>query len=153
MKLHTAEILVPQVQSASQATQVIIVQLRSICDSALHAYLSKVADTAKKRHYLHASCTAVDERALEWFKLMEFDPFLEDLYKFKIFDLHLSIFQPYNLRVLLTTMSSRFALSDYIRRFRSDPERSREFHYEDGLWHAFVATRYMRFLRVSPNSR
>ena len=125
-------------------------QLRTICDSVLYAYLSKVADTAEKQHYLRALCTAVEVSNL---RFSEVDPFLHILDKFKIFDLHHSIFQPDDLHALFATITYWSPLLDYFREFRSDPERSREFYYEDGLWHAFVATRYMRFLRTLSDSR
>ena len=118
-------------------------QLRTICDSVLRAYLSRVADTAEKQRYLHVYCTAVDGKRRIF---GDFDTFLESLHEIDVFDL--SVFQLDDLRILLFTMSHSSGLSDYIRSFRSDPERSREFWYEDGLWHAFVATRYMRFMRT-----
>ena len=147
-KLHAAEALVPQAQHPTQATQDFIVQLRTICDLVLHAYLSKIADTAEKRHYLHALCTAVQGSG--WTTL---DSFLNMLHEFKIFDFDLSVFQPHYPRVLLATLKTSSDLSFYFEKFRSDRERSREFHYEEGLWNAFVATRYMRFLRTLSNSR
>ena len=125
-------------------------QLGTICDSVLYAHLSKVANTAEKRHYLHALCTAVDTQDLDF---CELDKFLDILHKFKVFDLHLSVPELYDFRVLLFIMGQTFGLSDYFRRFRSDPERGREFHYEEGLWHTFVATRNMRFLRTLSDSR
>ena len=147
-KLHAAEALVPQAQHPTQATQDFIVQMRTICDPVLHAYLSKVADTAEKRHYLHALCTAVQGSG--WTSL---DSFLNMLHEFKIFDFDISVFQPHDLRVLLDTLNTFNGLSSHFKNFRSDRERSREFHYERGLWNAFVATRYMRFLRTLSNSR
>ena len=151
---HTADAYGFQVENLSQATQDrdshFVVHLRTICDSVLYTYLSKVADTAEKRHYLHASCAAVDKTKL---LLKEIDAFLDKLYKFKVFDLHPSAFQPHDLRVLLATTSCSSVFSIYLESFRSDPERSREFHYEEARWHAFVATRYMRFLRTPSNSR
>jgi len=124
------------------------VQLKTICDSVLHAYLSKIADTAEKRHYLHVLCTAGDVAGFT-----NLDTFLDKLHELKVFDLQLSVFQPYDLCVFLITMNYPVGLSYYFRSFRSDPERSREFHYEEGLWHAFVTTRYMRFYRTLSNPR
>ena len=150
-KLHTAEALVPQVEHSTQTSQDFVVQLRTICDSVLYAYLSKVANTAEKRHFLHASCTAV---AAKHPTFRTVDTFIDFLDKSKIFDRDHSIFQPYNLNVFLAIMSRSTALVMYFRKFTSDPERSREFHYEDrGLWHAFIATRYMRFMRTLSDSR
>jgi len=116
----------------------------------LYPYLSKVANTAEKRHYLHVSCTVIDETPISF---EEVASFLDVLYEFKVFDLDLSVFQPYDPCVLLVTMGSGSGLADYFRIFRSNPERSREFYYEDGLWNAFVATRYVRFLRTPSNSK
>ena len=102
-------------------------QLRTICDSVLYAYLSKVADTAEKQHYLHALCTAVGGN--NWYlPSTSVDTFLDFLDKFKILDLRLSFFEPYDLRILLVIMTSWSSLSDYFTTFRLDPERSREFH-------------------------
>ena len=85
------------------------------------------------------------------------DSFLDMLRQFKIFDFDLSVFQPHDIRVLLVTLKGTlgacYGLSFYFKNFRSDLERSGEFHFEDGLWNAFVATRYMRFLRTLSNSR
>ena len=144
-KLRTAEVLVLQIERSTRATQDFVVQLRMICDSAFYAYLSKVANTAGRRHYLHALCTAVDRKKLGF---REFDAFVGNLHKFKVFDLHLSFFPLDDLRVLAFTMNRWSDLSHYFRDFRSRPERSKEFYYDAGLWHTLVATRYMRFLRT-----
>ena len=149
--LRIAEALVLQVEHSTKAIQDFIVQLRTICDSVLYAYLSKIADTAEKRHYLHALCTAVEGRQLS---SREVHTFLNLLHKLQIFDLHHSVFRPYDLRVLLAPMSDYCStLWQYFWTFRSDPERSREFHYDPGPWHAFLATRYMRLLRTLSDSR
>ena len=123
-------------------------QLRAICDTVLHPYLAKIADTAEKRHTLGALCAAVEGAPDR-----DLDPFIDMLHEFKIFDFDLSAFQPDDLRVLLVTLKTFSGLSSYIKNFRSDPERSREFHHDYGVWNAFVATRYMRFLRTLSNSR
>ena len=143
----------PQVEDLSQATQdsAFVVQLRTICDSVLYAYLSKVADTAEKRHYLALSYTAVENP--EVVVLGDLDRFLNHLHKFKILDLHISVFHPYDLRVLLVTMSYFYSLSDYFKTFISDRARSKEFHYDVGQFHTLIATRYMRYLRTRSNSR
>ena len=147
-----AEALVPQVHYSPQATQDFFVQLETICDSVLYTYLSKVANTAEKRQYLHVSCTAVND--LHPRDLGELDRFLNDLHESRIFDLHHSeIFRPFDLRVLIFLMSTWTGLRRYFWKFRSDPKRSKEFHYEHALCHAFLATRYMRFLRTLSNSR
>ena len=134
--------LFPQVENSAHATQDLITQLRTICDSVLHTYLSRVADTAEKQRRLHVSFTAVDGK---WGMFGDLDRFLENLHKFKVFDF--SVFQP-DLSVLLVTMSGSSDLSDYFRSFISDPERSGVFRYKEGLWHTFVATHYMRYLRT-----
>ena len=79
--------------------------------------------------------------------------FLDGLYKLKVFDPYPSNFPPYDLRVFSVTMRSLWGLSEYFASFIRDPERSREFYYEGGLWPAFVATRYMRYLRTLSNSK
>ena len=142
-KLQTAEVLVPQVEDRDFTEQ-----LAAVCDPVLYAYLSKVADTAEKRRYLNLSCTVVNTGYLG-----DLDTFLDRLHKFEILDLHLSVFHPYDLRVLLAAGCHLYSLWNYFDRFRSDPERSKEFHHESGLWHALVATRYMRFLRTRSHSR
>ena len=141
--------MVLQVEYLAQDSD-FVVQLMTNCDSVLYAYLSKIADTTEKRHYLDLSCTTVVGGLRG---RLNFDIFLDDLHKFEVLDLNLSVFQPYDLRVLLATIGDHFILRDYFKNFRSSPERSKEFHYEGGLWHAFVATRYMRFLRMPSNSR
>ena len=123
-------------------------QLRVICDSVLYAYLSRIADTAEKRHYIDLACTIFGVLDFESHRML-----LDNLHKLKVFDLHLSDFPPCDLRVFLNATSWRVGFSDYFSSFRWDPERSREFYYEDGLWNAFVATRYMRYFRTLSNSR
>ena len=76
---------------------------------------------------------------------------LDGLYKLKVFNHHPSDFLPYHLRVFGVTTPSLWGLSEYFARFIRDPERSREFCYEGGLWHTFVATRYLRYLRTLSN--
>ena len=151
-KLHTPEALVPQFRNLTRPTQDFVVQLRVICDSVLYAYLSRIADTAEKRQFIHVAYTVFYPK-LDPFDLEDFKMVLDGLYKMKVFDPHPSDFPPYNLRVFLLTMGHWFSLSDYFRSFRTDPERSREFCYEGRLWNAFVATRYMRYLRALSNSR
>jgi len=147
-KLHAAEAPFPQVKNSPQGIQDsdFVVQLRAVCDSVLYAYLSKVAGTPEKRHYLDLSHTAVNKL------IAKVDAFLDDLHKFGVLDLQLSIFQPYDLRDLLVAIGPFHSLSIYFGNFISDPDRSKEFHYEGGPFHTFIATRYMRFLRTN-NSR
>ena len=146
-----ADTLVPQLEYLHQATtedSAFVMKLRAICDSVLYAYFSKVADTAEKQHYLHLSCTVIDKQPFP-----DLDEVLDDLQKFEILDLHLSVFQPYGLRVLLVAIRHVSSVFMYFKNFRSDPERSKEFHYEGGPLHAFVAARYMRSLRTMYDSR
>lgn len=155
-------------ENSTQATEDFVVQLRTICDSTLHAYLRRIADTPQKRHCLHISWTAAEGhgKAVSQTSSLNFKPFrnskpfpeslealdtlLEDL---KVFDLYPSDFQQlHDLGVLLVTIfDHRSLLSGYLKSFRSDPERSGEFHHEIGLWGAIVATRYMRCLRTLPD--
>jgi len=37
--------------------------------------------------------------------------------------------------------------ANYVKDFLRDPERSKLFYYDPGLWSAVVVTRYMRYLR------
>lgn len=125
-----------------------------ICDSVLHAYFSKVADTAEKRHYLHVLQASMVNNAIyprtRDFIIFQHDP----VHTLKVFDLHPSDFQPYDPNVLLAIMQNPSVLGlYYTRSFSSDPQRSREFYHEAGLWITFVVTRLMRYLRTLSNSR
>ena len=147
-EIDAAETPTPQVEKLTQATQDFVVRLTTICDSVLHAYLLKIADTSEKRHYLHLSCTAADCLSYEDLVIV-----LNELHKFKIFELRPADFLPYDLHALLAIVGHPSVLSCYLRTFKSDLGRSREYHHDDGLWHACVATGYMRCLRALPNSR
>ena len=143
----------PQEEHSTQATQDsdFVVQLRMICDSVLYAYLSKVVDTAEKRHYLDLSYATVAGQSLGSPYLYMF---LDEIHKYGIVDLHLSVFQPHDLHVLLVSITSfPDHLAKYFEKFRSDPERSKEFHYEVGPFHTFIATRCMRFLGTTLDPR
>lgn len=116
--------------------------LKTFCDSVLHAYLSNVADTTEKRNYLHVLYTAAD--ALR--PVNSLDTSLENLTH--ILELHPPTFQPFrNPHVLLDAW--QWNVADYLGDFLCNPERSTLFHYDPGLWSAFVAARYMRYLRTS----
>ena len=147
--LPKAETLVPQAEGFSFSRATIdsdfVSQLKMICDSVLYACLSKIADTAKKRYYLDLSYTAVTGQNFRG----GLDAFLNNLHEFEVLDLHLHIFEPYDLRVPLVVIDSFVLLSCHFEDLRSDLERSKEFHYEGGLFHAIVATLYMRFLRTT----
>ena len=129
-------------------------QLRTICDSVLHAYFSKVADTTEKRHYLHALQAAMVNNGI-YPRARDLFIFLHDpVHKLKVFDVHPSDFQPYDLSILLAIMGDRSVLGlYYMRDFSADPQRSKEFYHEAGLWITFVVTRQMRYLRTLSNSR
>ena len=60
----------------------------------MYAYLSQIANTAEKRHYLHVLCTPVDRQEL--LDVGVLDTLLDELHKFKVLDFH-SVFQPYDL--------------------------------------------------------
>ena len=141
--LQTAEAPLPQVENLTQASYDFVAQLRTICDSVLYAYFSKTADTADKRRYLHDLYKEIGDGPLSpLFK--DFNTFLDYLDKSKIFGLQLSIFHPYDLRVLLNILYNWSLLSFYFKNFRSDPERSKEFYYKDEFWDGFAALRYMQ---------
>ena len=149
---------VPQAEKLTPATQEssdFVAQLRTICDSVLYAYLSKVADTAEKRYYLDLSYTIVTIAQGRLRDLVDLDKFLDNLHKYEVLEPHFSVFQPYDVRVLFaTTEHFSSKLSHHITDFRSDPERSKEFHYEGRpQWDTIIATRYMRCLRTRSNSR
>lgn len=134
----------------AQTIQDFVVQLRMICNSTLHAYLARIADTEDKRQYLHFSCTAAD--AYLYRKKMDMDLTHRALYEIlEGFELQPANFAPSDLRIgslILTTHMTYHGsfLSGYLLNFRSDRERSREFHYDAGMWSAIVATRYLRTL-------
>jgi len=81
-----------------------------ICNSVLYAYLAKIADNAEKQHYLDLLCMVVEREGHE---SRDFNMFLDNLHKFEVLDLHLSIFQPYDLRILFTSMCHFIYLSGY----------------------------------------
>jgi len=124
-------------------------QLGMICDSVLYAYLSKSADTAAKRHNLKLLVSQAAVDAI----YQPFDSFRNHLHELKVFDPQPSDFQSYDLSVLLVILQNRSVLGQYVRTFRSNPWRSREFYYETRVWITFAVTCYMRYLRTLSNSR
>ena len=150
---HWFQPAIPQVEDPAQAAQDSdsVRQLRTVCDSILYAYLSRVADTPEKRHYLDLLYTMVNGRGGR--NLINADTFLDVLHKCKVLGLHPSSFQPADFQVLFAAMDRFYHFPYYLETFRSDLERSKDFHYEGGLWHAFVATQCMRYLRTQSNSR
>lgn len=144
--------MVPQYETFSLANQDFLVELRTLCDSVLRAYLSKIADTAEKRNYLHALYTAaitlrlpIDSRSLE--------AFLDDI-------THILELYPPDFRrcgsphVLLDATNHWKVLHrvNYLRDFLWNRERSKLFHYDPALWNAVVAARYMRYLRTTTSN-
>ena len=96
-------------------------QLRTICDSVLYVYLSKVADTAEKRHYLHLLWTVVEGLP----STPDLDTGLDILHIIKILDLHFSVFQPYSLRAILVALRRGSSMCPHVGSFRSDPNEAK----------------------------
>ena len=149
-QLDPAEAVVPQYETFSPANKDFLMQLRTLCDSVLHTYLSKIADTADKRNYLHVFYTAADA-----FRLVDsLEVSLSDMTQ--ILELYPPTFQPcQNPCVLLdsTWHWKVLAQANYLRDFLLNPERSRLFYYDPELWSTVFATRYMRYLRTTSNLR
>ena len=140
-QLAPAEALVPQDETSSPANQSFLMRLRTLCDTVLRTYLSKIADTAEKIKYLHVLYTAAADTTLRSMDTLK--QFLDDIPR--ILNL---VFQPCgNPRVLLD--AQRWNIANYLRDFLQDRERSKSFHYDPGLWNADVAARYMRHLRTT----
>ena len=99
--------MVPQVKNSTH--QDFFVQRRTIRDS-VYSHLTKVADTTKKRYYLDHTCTTIYGEGLY---AGDLDTFLHNLLKFKVLDIHLSVFQPDDFRDLLLTMTRASDLSSY----------------------------------------
>ena len=79
--------------------------------------------------------------------------FLNNLHQFEILDLHsYTVFQPYDLHILLLPLSHLISLLTYFMYFTGDPEQSKEFHYECAPFDAFFVTQFMRFLKGSSYS-
>jgi len=134
---------VAQYETFSPANQDFLMQLRTLCDSVLHTYLSKIADTAEKRNYLHVLYTAAADVAFRPIDILEGVP---DLYAIpQILELSPPMFRPCrNPRVLFDEKCI-----NYLRDFLRDPERSKLFYYDPGLCSAVVVIRYMRYLRTT----
>ena len=144
-RLAPAEAVVPQYETFSPENQGFLMQLRTRCDSVLHTYLSKIADTAEKRNYLcvlNTACDATDNVNLA--------PFLDDITQ--ILDLLPPTFQPCrNPQVLYDAWGCGVVL--YLRDFLSDSERSKLFYCDPGLWSAAFAARHMRYMRTTRKLR
>ena len=112
-----------------------------LCNFILYTFLSKVADTAETRNYLHVSYAAADGLREVGFLVA----FLDDLPQ--ILDLYRPIFQSYGIpRVIVDATGKVGLLPNYLGNFLRNPERSGLFHNDSGLWGTLVATRYMRYL-------
>lgn len=141
-----AQVLAFQFENFTCATRDSFMQLRALCDSVWQAYLFKVADTVGKRNYLYVSWAAIERLS----SLQFLDAYLTNLPS--VLDLHPSDFQACeNLRVFLVD-TYKSHLWGYLISFLRDPARSGAFYYDPEPWNAFVATRYMRYLRVGSGS-
>ena len=138
-------VMIMQGEEFSPRTQDVFKRLRSLCDSVMHSYLSKIADTEEKRNYMHVVCTAVEGKGL--MVMGNLNLLVDDLPR--VLDLHPSIFQPCeDLRVFLAAIANASLLSGYLMDFLSSRERSRMFYYDPGLWNSFIATRLERYLEM-----
>ena len=147
-RLNPADAEVPQYETFSPANYNFLVWLRTRCDSVFRAYLSKIADNAEKRNYLHALYTAVITLRLP-VDSSSLGKFLDDMTQ--ILELYPPTFEPCgNPHVLFEAANHLKVLHrvNYLRDFLSNPERSRLFHCDPGLWSAVVAARYIRHLRT-----
>ena len=124
-------------------------KLGARCDSVLHTYLSKIADTTEKRNYLHVLYTTAITLRLPM-EPGSLKTFLHDVTQ--ILDLYPPTFQPCNNPHVLLRSTWQWDIqtqANYLRDSLSNSERSRLFYYDRGLWSAVVAARYMRYLRTS----
>ena len=141
--------MVPQCETFSPENQDFLMQLRTFCDTVLHTYLSKIADTAEKRSYLHVLYTAADVSRT----MGSFEGFLNDMTQ--ILELYPPTFQPCagNPLVLINTARrwDDWFQANYLRDFLRNPQRSKLFHYDPELWSTVVAARCMRHLRTPSN--
>jgi len=143
-QLAPAEAVAPQHEIFSPENQGFLMQLRTRFDSVLHTYLLKIADTTQKRNYLHAVYTAGMDNA-------HFGCSLDDMIITQILELHPPTFQPCtNLIFLFGTRRHQWNVVMYLKDLLWDPERSKLFYYDRGLWSAVVAARYMRYVRTTP---
>ena len=146
--------MVLQHETFSLANQHFLMWLRTLCDSVLHAYLSKIADTPEKRNYLHVVYSAAITSSVLTDSSLDLAVFFDDITQ--ILGLYPPIFQRCgNPHVLLdaTRRWKVLAHGNYLRDFLLNPERSKLFHYDPGLWSAVVAVRYMKYLRRIPHLR
>jgi len=151
-KLDPADAAVPQYEKFSPVTQDFLMQLRTLCDSVLHTYLSKIADTPEKRNYLHVLYTALDGSSLG----SCFEGWLHQVVQH--LELYSPTFQPcavHHLLFIRTDSDGRFhpdpSITNYLSNFIRNPERSRSFYRDPEMWSTLVATRCMRHLRTRFN--
>jgi len=129
--------VVAQHETFSPANQYFLMELRTLCDFVLHTYLSKIADTAEKRNYFHVVYTTADTLPL----VSALKPFRNDIPQ--ILRFYPPTSQPCrNPRILLDARH----VADYLNDFLWDPERSKLFYYDPGMWNAVVGARCMRYL-------
>jgi len=146
--LDPAETTVPQDEIFSLVAQDFLMQLRTLCDSVLHTYLSKVADTAEKRNYLYALYTPLKGSRLG----TSLEGSLDDIVQ--ILELYPPTFQPcedHRLLFIVENDCRNPSITKYLGDFVRNPERSRSFHYDPGLWSTLVATRCIKYLRTTFN--
>ena len=108
-------------------------------------YISKLADTPAKRDHLYILYTAIDETKV---RIYGFEHnVVKDVPSF--LNLHASDFplESEALRKFLAVKMGWF-LPPYFKELLSDPGRSGVFHYDPKRWAAFVAARYLRYLRT-----
>ena len=143
-----AEAVIPQYETISPENQQFLVRLRTRCDSVLYAYLSKIAGTPEQRNYLHVVYTiAAADDVLQPEDSDELEATLNKITE--ILKLHPPTFQPCGSPYVLLDATSHWKVlhrTNYLRDFLSNPERSRLFHYDSGLWSAIVVVRYIKYL-------
>jgi len=153
-QLGLAEALVPQCEAFSPANQDFLMELRTRCDSVLRSYLSKIAENTEKRNYLHVLYTTAITLRLPPMQPRSLEAFLNDVTQ--ILDLYPPTFERCSSPHVLLDAAWQWDIQTeayYLRDFLWKPERSGSFRYDQGLWSAVVAARYMKYLRITSNLR
>lgn len=132
-----------------------VIRLRKLCDSTLLRYILKLADTPAKRNHLYIAYIALgdsdhayeldnNDYGLDY----GFHDAVKDLPHF--LDLHSPDFPLAweDLRKFLVIKQGWF-LPSYLENLLSDSGRSGIFHCNPNRWAAFVAARYLRYLRTT----
>ena len=143
-QLDPAEAVIPQYETISPANQDFLVRLKTRCDSVLHTYLSKIAGTPAQRNYLHVLYTAA---AADVLRLGDSEASLNKITE--ILQLHPPTFQPCGNPYVLLDATNHWKVlhrTNYLRDFLLNPERSKIFHYDSGLWSAIIVARYIKYL-------